>query len=149
MVDPDGDGDNLDYYEIQINPQNLVFDSQFDSYNQPKVEPSGPYGHQEWSAGVRSRVTVRGTVDNKDDRDNGYVVEALIPWKAFSKASRSPPAPGDEWRMNFYAMQNNGGVAWSPILGQGNFHKASRFGRVEWGKPLTAAHQPRASGSPK
>ena len=137
MIDPDGDGDNLDYYEIQINPQNLVFDSQFDSYNQPKVEPNGPYGHQEWASGVRSQVTVRGTLDNKDDRDNGYIVEALIPWKSLSKARRAPPVPGDEWRMNFYAMQDNGGVAWSPILGQGNFHKASRFGRVEWGKPLT------------
>jgi hypothetical protein len=35
--------------------------------------------------------------------------------------------------MNFYAMQNNGGVAWSPILGEGNFHKASRFGQVTFG----------------
>jgi hypothetical protein len=40
--------------------------------------------------------------------------------------------------MNFYAMQDNGGVAWSPILGQGNFHKASRFGRVRFvGPPKT------------
>jgi hypothetical protein len=29
-------------------------------------------------------------------------------------------------------MKNNGGTAWSPILGQGNFHRASRFGRVRW-----------------
>jgi hypothetical protein len=29
-------------------------------------------------------------------------------------------------------MQDNGGVAWSPILGQGNFHRARRFGRVTW-----------------
>ena len=29
-------------------------------------------------------------------------------------------------------MQDNGGVSWSPILGQGNFHKASRFGKVLW-----------------
>jgi len=50
MLDPDGDGDNLDYYEIQVGPQNLVFDSEFDSYNRPKVEPNGPFGHQEWSA---------------------------------------------------------------------------------------------------
>ncbi len=42
MIDPDGDGDNKDYYEIQINPQNLVFDSQFDAYNEPKVEPMAP-----------------------------------------------------------------------------------------------------------
>jgi hypothetical protein len=34
--------------------------------------------------------------------------------------------------MNFYAMKNNGGTAWSPILGTGNFHRASRFGRVRW-----------------
>ncbi|WP_437547416.1 hypothetical protein WME97_45705 [Sorangium sp. So ce367] len=34
--------------------------------------------------------------------------------------------------MNFYAMQNNGGAAWSPILGEGNFHRARRFGRVRF-----------------
>lgn len=44
----------------------------------------------------------------------------------------APPRLGDEWRMNLYAMQNNGGVAWSRILGQGNSHKAARFGRVRW-----------------
>ena len=42
MIDPDGDGDNKDYYEIQVGPQNLVFDSRFDDYNQPRVEPNGP-----------------------------------------------------------------------------------------------------------
>ena len=62
----------------------------------------------------------------------GYTVEAKIPWASFSKALKSPPAVGDAWRMNFYAMKNNGGVAWSPILGMGNFHRASRFGRVRW-----------------
>ena len=38
-------------------------------------------------------------------------------------------------------MKNNGGVAWSPILGQGNFHKATRFGKVTWmapGAPVAA-----------
>jgi hypothetical protein len=47
--------------------------------------------------------------------------------------------------MNFYAMKNNSGVAWSPILGQGNFHKASRFGKVFWTKTETT--QPAASAS--
>src|SRR5262249_31658909 len=40
-----------------------------------------------------------------------------------------PPRPGDAWRMNFYAMKNNGGAAWAPILGVGNFHRAPRFRR--------------------
>jgi hypothetical protein len=60
------------------------------------------------------------------------------------------------WRINFYAMKDNGGVAWSPILGQGNFHKASRFGRVTWqvagaaaapsGAPADAKAQPLGAG---
>jgi hypothetical protein len=132
MVDPAGDGDNKDYYEIQINPQNLVFDSHFDDYNQPKKEPDGPFGHQEWESKVKSAVEVRGTIDKSDDRDDGFTVEALLPWKSFAKSVKVPPEIGSTWRMNFYAMKNNGGVAWSPILRQGNFHKASRFGRVLW-----------------
>lgn len=148
MLDPDGDGDNKDYYEIQINPQNLVFDSQFDSYNQPKVDPDGPFGHQDWSAKLKSAVTINGSLDNPDDEDRGYVIEAAIPWASFNKAKRAPPKSGDTWRMNFYAMQDNGGVAWSPILGQGNFHKATRFGRVIWLKPDAAGPVPSASTVP-
>jgi hypothetical protein len=134
MIDPDGDGDNKDYYEIQINPQNLVFDTQYDDYNSPKGSPSGPFGHEEWSAGLTSAVVVHGTLDDDTDVDQGYTVEAKIPWASFTKAQHAPPRPGDAWRMNFYAMKNNGGTAWSPILGMGNFHRASRFGRVKWVK---------------
>lgn len=133
MIDPDGDGDNRDYYEIQINPQNRVFKSQFDAYNAPKTEPQGPFGHEDWDPKMKTAVVVHGTVDNPGDKDDGYTVEAAIPWKAFEKGAKNhPPKPGDTWRMNFYAMESNGGTAWSPILGQGNFHKASRFGRVTW-----------------
>jgi len=132
MIDPDGNGDNLDYYEIQINPQGLVFDSQFDGYNRPNGGGKGPFGHEEWSADAVRKVVVKGTLDDASDRDEGYVVEAKIPWKGLSLAKSSPPKAGDTWRMNFYAMQDNGGVSWSPILRQGNFHKASRFGRVTW-----------------
>jgi hypothetical protein len=151
MVDPDGNGDNKDYYEIQINPQNLVFDSRFDDYNQPKKEPDGPFGHQDWSSNVKSKVVVDGTIDKSDDEDKGYTVEAMIPWKSFDKAAKTPPALGDTWRMNVYAMQNNSGVSWSPLLKAGNFHKASRFGRVQFAEkgwtPL-AAPATSASGAP-
>jgi hypothetical protein len=134
MVDPEGDGDNKDYYEIQISPQNLVFDSRFDDYNVPRGSDEAPYGHEDWSSGLESAVVIDGSIDNPKDEDEGYVVEARIPWKAFDKAQQAPPQAGTTWRMNFYAIQDNGGVAWSPILGKGNFHKASRFGRVTWTK---------------
>lgn len=131
MIDPEGDGDNEDYYEIQINPQNLVFDSRFDTYNKPRVEPDGPFGHQDWSAKLESAVSIQGTLDNDEDDDQGYTVEVRIPWSSFDKAKSAPKA-GDAWRMNLYAMHDNSGVGWSPILGQGNFHRATRFGRVRW-----------------
>jgi hypothetical protein len=130
MLDPDGDGDNRDYYELQVNPQNLVFDSQFDSYNAPRKGPAGPFGHEEWSSAITSAVLVKGSLDDDRDRDDGYVVEAKLPWASLTKAKRVPPRPGDAMRANLYAMENNGGAGWSPILGQGNFHRASRFGRL-------------------
>ena len=135
MLDPDGDGDNKDYYEIQVNPQGLVFDTRYDAYNSPNGAGKGPFGHEEWTAGLTAAVKVRGTMDQPGDADEGYTVEAKIPWASFEKAKRAPPASGDTWRMNFYAMQDNGGTAWSPILGMGNFHRASRFGKVTFRAP--------------
>ena len=129
MLDPDG-ADNRDYYELQINPQGLVFDSRFDDYNAPRGGPAGPFGHQTWSSQVERAVKVRGTLDDDSDRDGGYVVEARIPWASFDKAKRAPPADGDAWKVNIYAMQDNAGVAWSPILGEGNFHRVRHFGEI-------------------
>lgn len=154
MIDPDGDGDNKDYYEIQINPQNLVFDSHFESYNKPRGGKDGPFGNQDWSSKLTSAVVVHGTLDKPGDKDKGYTVEAKIPWSAFHKAKQTPPEVGQTWRMNFYAMQNNNGVAWSPILGQGNFHKASRFGRIlfaeeGWEPPKAVAKQQAAGEDAK
>ncbi len=146
MLDPDGDGDNKDYFELQINPQNKVFHTNYDTYNAPKTEPDGPFGHEDWDPKLKSAVVVKGTVDKADDKDEGYTVEAAIPWAAFAKAKNHPPQNGDAWRMNFYAMKNNGGVSWSPILGQGNFHKATRFGRITWVVPGAAPADAGAAG---
>jgi hypothetical protein len=136
MVEPDAAGDNHDYYELQINPQNKVFKSQFDTLQQPNGGPNGPFGHEDWDPKLKSAVQIQKGADGKP---TGYSVEAAIPWAGYTKAAHHPPTPGEVWRVNFYGMKNNGGVAWSPILGQGNFHKASRFGKVTWGGEVTAA----------
>ena len=129
MVDPDPSGDNKDYYELQIGPQNKVFKSQFDTLQQPSGGANGPFGHEDWDPKLKSAVSV---TKGPDGKVTGYTVEAAIPWAGYAKAANHPPRTGDVWRVNFYAMKNNGGVAWSPILGQGNFHNAQRFGRVTW-----------------
>ena len=92
MVDPDGDGDNVNYYEIQINPQNKVFKSPVRQYNKPKTEPQGPFGHEDWDPKMKTAVVVKGTIDNSADKDEGYVVEAAIPWKAFEKGAKNASA---------------------------------------------------------
>ncbi|MDX2053836.1 MAG: carbohydrate-binding family 9-like protein [Polyangiaceae bacterium] len=135
LIDPDGDGDNRDYYEIQVNPQNLVFDSQFDAYNVPRDEKAGTFGHQGWSSHLKSAVRVDGTLHIATDQDRGYTVEMFVPWKSFALAKVRPPHSGDVWRMNIYAVKQNAGVAWSAIMGQGNFHTAGRFGRILWIDP--------------
>jgi hypothetical protein len=58
-----------------------------------------------------------------------------IPWRSFTSARTAvPPHAGDTWRMNFYSFRDGQGdaLAWSPLLGRGNFHRAQRFGRVRF-----------------
>jgi hypothetical protein len=145
MVDPDPGGDNVNYYELQINPQNKIFKSQFDTLQQPNGGPNGPFGHEDWDPKLKSAVQVQKGPDGKT---TGYIVEAAIPWAAYAKAANHPPKAGDVWRINFYAMKNNGGVSWSPILGQGTFHKASRFGKVTWAVPGAPPAGSASAGGP-
>jgi len=144
MAEPDALGNNTNYYELQINPQNKVFKSQFDTLQLPSGGPDGPFGHEDWDPKLTSAVQIQKGPDGKT---TGYTVEAAIPWAGYSKAANHPPKPGDVWRVNFYAMKQNAGVAWSPILGQGNFHKATRFGKLTWAAPGTPVAAASASAS--
>jgi hypothetical protein len=142
MLEPDAAGTNTNYYELQINPQNKIFKSQFDTLQQPSGGDNGPFGHEDWDPKLKSAVLIQKSPDGKST--TGYNVEIAIPWAAYAKAANHPPNPGEVWRINFYAMKQNSGVAWSPILGQGNFHKASRFAKVTWAAPSAPA--PAAGG---
>ena len=52
---------------------------------------------------------MKGDID-KPGTDQGYTVEAAIPWAAFDKAANHPAqAAATCGAMNFYAMKNNGG----------------------------------------
>ncbi len=142
MVDPGGRGVN--YFEMQVSPNNVVFDTRYDRRRVPQ-----PIGHADWNSGLRSQVTRRGTV-NDDEEDNGYTVEILIPWTAFNHGD--PPATkpnhGDTWRVNFYVMdsrdQGQRAAGWSPPR-VGDFHMPNRFGRVQFidpAAPSAAAPRP-------
>jgi hypothetical protein len=153
FLDPDGDGDNRDYYEIALNPQNLVFDSRYDSLETPRTAPAGPFGREEWSVHASSAVLVKGTLDGPA-RDEGYVIEARLPWKSFDRAQATPPVVGDTWRINVIAIDGAPGratehVAWSPLPAAGSLHQAAHFGRVTWAdeKGQVPTPQPAASAT--
>jgi len=127
MVDPDGDGRN--YFEMQVSPRGIAFDTRYESRRRPR-----PFGDMDWDSKLQAGVSVRGTLDD-DVSDEGYTAEIEIPWSAFMAGSRPAPAPvkGAHWRINLYVMdareKGQRAAGWSPPL-VGDFHIPERFGVV-------------------
>ncbi|MEM9189258.1 MAG: carbohydrate-binding family 9-like protein [Myxococcota bacterium] len=127
MIDPDGDGEN--YFEIQVSPTELVFDTRFDSRRQPQ-----PFGHLNWQSNLRAAVVAQGEA-NDDAVDGGYVAEIAIPFSSFAVGATpaEPPGPDTTWRIALYVLDavegGQRGVGWSPPL-VGDYHVPDRFGRV-------------------
>jgi hypothetical protein len=129
MLQPGDPGDNRDYYEVQVDVAGAVWDTRFDDYNQPITGEGDErrYGHQDWKSGIERAVHVRA--------GSFYAVELALPWSALAGArAPAPPLPGQTWRMNLYTFRDGQrqALAWSPLRGQGNFHRASRFGKIQF-----------------
>jgi len=129
MLQPGDPGDNRDYLELQVDVAGAVWDTRFDDYNQPTAGagPTKTFGHQEWDAKLERAVRVQ--------EGAFYAVEAALPWAQVAPARVAvPPKEGDVWRVNVYSFRDGQrrALAWSPLRGQGNFHRASRFGRVRF-----------------
>ena len=144
MFDPDGDGQN--YFELQVSPAGVSFDTRYDTRRQPR-----PFGDVEWDSQVQAKALPDGTL-NDEQADSGYTVEMAIPWGAFRAGGKpaDPPAAGDSWRMNFFVMdlqkKRQRAVGWSPPM-IGDFHTLNRFGRVLFTKGAVNAAD--APGAPK
>ncbi len=129
MLQPGDPGDNRDYYEIQVDTVGAVFDTHWDDYMTPLY--GGPtdrvFGHQDWSCRAERAATV--------DSGRSYTLEIALPWSALVAARVPiPPRAGDVWRLNLYSFRDGQRLAlgWSPIRGEGNFHKSARFGRIRF-----------------
>ncbi len=101
FIDPDGD--TRDYYEIEINPFNTIFDLLLVR----TYRDGGPARH-EWNlAGLQSAVHVDGTLNDPSDFDRGWSVEFALPWTSLAEHAHkpAPPRDGDTWRMNFSRVE--------------------------------------------
>lgn len=102
FVDPDRDG--LNYYEFEINALGTIWEL---SLPKPYADGGVPRLGSNVE-GLESRVHVDGTLNDPSREDRGWSVVVAIPWRGlrrYHSDGRSPPAPGDRWRMNFSRVQ--------------------------------------------
>lgn len=144
FVDPNGD--SHEYFEFEINALNTSWDLFL-----PKPYKDGGRADNGWEIpGLRTAVSVRGTLNDSRDLDDGWSVEIAIPWSAFGARARMPlpPRDGDQWRVNFSRVEwlhelvagNYRRVAgkkednwvWSP-QGKVNMHLPEHWGYVQFG----------------
>ncbi len=113
FIDPDGDTHN--YYELEINALNTVWDLFLD-----KPYRDGAHPLFFWDIrGLQTAVQVQGTLNNPADTDSGWTVEMAIPWEVLKECANkaTPPQNGDQWRLNFSRVQ------WQTRVENGNYVK--------------------------
>lgn len=96
FMDPDGDTHN--YYELEINALNTVWDLFLTKPYRNKAKVLDSWDIQ----GLKSAVKVDGTLNNATDTDKGWTLEIAVPWSVITEASRSTAVPENSfWRINF------------------------------------------------
>ena len=101
FIDPDGDGH--DYYEFEMNALNTGWDLLL-----KKPYKNGGPALNEWEIpGLKTAVSIKGTLNDPADRDRGWSIEIAFPWKVLREfANRpAPPNEGDQWRVNFSRVE--------------------------------------------
>jgi hypothetical protein len=101
FIDPNGD--NHEYYEFEINALGTGWDLLL-----PRPYKDGGKAVNNWEIrGLQSAVRLDGTLNAPGDADRGWSIELAIPWTALGELARrrSPPADGDQWRVNFSRVE--------------------------------------------
>ena len=87
FIDPDGD--NHEYYEIEINALN----TEWDLFLKKPYRDGGP-AINEWEIpGLKTAVHVSGTLNDPSDSDRSWSVEFAIPWKSLAEHAHRPTRP--------------------------------------------------------
>jgi hypothetical protein len=96
FIDPDGNA--RDYYEIEVNAINTLFDLFL-----RKTYRAGGRADISWNLrNFRSAVKIQGTLNNPKDKDKGWTVEMSIPFYHLKNGNESViPENGSIWRINF------------------------------------------------
>jgi hypothetical protein len=160
FIDPDGD--NHEYYEIEINALN----TEWDLLLEKPYRDGGPAVDAWEIPGLKTATHVNGRINDPEGEDESWTVEMAIPWEALApRAHRpSPPVDGDQWRVNFSRVEWEHVVegraykkvpnrpeanwVWSP-QGAIDMHRPERWGYVQFSgrPPGQAAYRPDPAGA--
>jgi hypothetical protein len=124
FIDPDGDTHN--YYELEMNALNTVWDL----FLVNPYRDGNPANIHAWDIqGLKTAAKVNGTLNDPRNKDKGWFVEIAMPWEILKEAAfpKSAPKAGDQWRMNFSRVEYRLNVV------DGNYIKAANPAS---GKPL-------------
>ncbi len=121
FLDPEGDAVN--YYEFEMNALGTIWELTLDK----PYSKGGTATHGTNLPGLRSAVQIHGTLNDSADTDTSWTVEVFLPWKDLARYRgkvKSPPLPGDTWRINFSRVE------WKHELRGGQYLRIPRHGTV-------------------
>jgi hypothetical protein len=152
FIDPSNDGHN--YYEIEINALNTVFDLFL-----TKPYRSGAGILVSWDCKtMKHAVKIKGTLNSPADEDGGWTVEMAIPFKDMDSRAKDSSI----WRLGFSRVEWNTEISsgqyvkqtdssgknlpennwvWSPT-GKIDMHMPERWGYIQFSKQETGAELP-------
>ena len=159
FIDPDGD--NHEYYEIEINALN----TEWDLLLERPYRDGGPAVNAWEIPGLKSATHINGKINDPTGLDEGWTVEFAIPWKVLGERAHraAPPLDGDQWRVNFSRVEwehrlegqaykkvegkREDNWVWSP-QGAIDMHRPERWGYVQFSAdpPGRAAFRPDPTG---
>jgi predicted metalloprotease with PDZ domain len=122
FIDPDGD--NHEYYEIEINALN----TEWDLFLEKPYRDGGPAVNAWEIPGLKTAVHVEGTLNDARDKDRFWSVEFAIPWKVIAEYAHrpAPPRDGDQWRINFSRVE------WQHEVKDGKYTKVPGTREDNW-----------------
>ncbi|MBN1541342.1 carbohydrate-binding family 9-like protein [candidate division KSB1 bacterium] len=122
------------YYEINLSPKNVVYDTHIINNRTPENPLAEFLGFPQLDfKDLHTAVWIDGQADLPGGA-RGWRAEFAIPLAELFGAPHYPPRPGDRWRVNFYRIdspraENRVHFAWSPT-GREAFHLPWRFGEL-------------------
>ena len=128
------------YYEIEVSPRNVVYDSfVLNGKSEKSRRWDNFFAFFDYNfEGLLTAVHLDGELNKHGAK--GWSIEMAIPFNGLIGNDRLVPIAGDNWRFNLYRLyapvpdRLQEQYAWSPIMSHGDFHRPWQFGHLTFEK---------------